>query len=339
MKIAVDAMGGDYAPQDIVRGAVAGAREYGVGIIFTGPEETIKKELDKYDTSSIDIEIVHTDQYLVEGEQPAYALRSKRNASIVVATKLVKDGKAQALMGFGPTGGLIVSALTFLGTIEGISRPVMGGPFLGLTPDTVTMDLGGNIDCRPDQLLDFAIVGTVYARKLLGIENPVVALLSIGKEEGKGNEQVKAAFPLLKASGLNFSGNIEGNDVASGVANVIICDGFIGNVMAKFSEGLGVTICKWLKNELKDRLPHGELDELSRKLLYLTVPADTNGGGPIWAIDGVVFKGHGRSRYPEIARTVENVKKAVDMDIIGSLKEELVRVKSRIDVRNIQPNL
>jgi glycerol-3-phosphate acyltransferase PlsX len=242
MKIAVDAMGGDFAPGEIIKGSVMGARDYGVGVILVGPEDRIKQELDKYDTSGLDIEVLHTDEYLIEGEQPAYALRTKRKASIALAVKQVKEGKAQAAVGVGATGGVIAAALTYLGTIEGISRPVIGGQFLGFTPNMVTMDLGGNVDCRPDQLVDFAIVGTVYARKILGIENPRVGLLSVGAEEGKGNEQVKATFPLLKASGLNFIGNLEGHDVPAGKADVVICDGFIGNVMAKFCEGLGTTI-------------------------------------------------------------------------------------------------
>jgi phosphate acyltransferase len=330
MKIAVDAMGGDFAPVEIIKGSVIGARDYGVGVILVGPEDRINQELAKYDTSGLDIEVLHTDEYLIEGEQPAYALRTKRKASIALAVKQVKEGKAQAAVGVGATGGVMAAALTYLGTIEGISRPVIGGQFLGFTPNMVTMDLGGNVDCRPDQLVDFAIVGTVYARKILGIENPRVGLLSVGAEEGKGNEQVKATFPLLKASGLNFIGNLEGHDVPAGKADVVICDGFIGNVMAKFCEGLGTTIGKWLKTELKDKLADIELDNLDRKLLNLTVPADTNGGGPLWAVNGLVFKAHGRSRHSEVAVTIGSAKKAVEMDIVGALKEELLRVKNNL---------
>ena len=171
MKIAIDAMGGDYAPEEIVKGAVMAAREYGTGIILVGPQARIEQELAKHDCSGVNIEIDDTDEYLVEGEHPAYALRQKRKASILVATKLVKEGKADAVVGAGPTGGVVGSALQVLGTVEGIARPVAGGAFLGFAPNTILMDLGGNVDCRPDQLLDFAIVGTVYARKLLKIQN------------------------------------------------------------------------------------------------------------------------------------------------------------------------
>lgn len=332
LKISVDAMGGDYAPEDIVKGSVIGARNYDVGIVLVGPEIRLKSELAKHDTRGLDIEIVHTDECLVEGEPAAYTLRNKRQASIALATRLVKENKAQAVVGAGPTGGILVSALTYLGTIEGISRPVIGGNFCGLTPKMVLMDMGGNIDARPDQYLDFAVIGTVYMRGMLGIENPTVGLVSVGREEGKGNEVTKSAFPLLKNSGLNFIGNIEGNDIAAGKANVVVCDGFVGNAVAKYSEGLGTSISQWLEKELEGQLPEPQIKIMTSKLLKLTVPADTNGGGPVWGVDGIVFKAHGRSRYPEIAWTMGSVKKFVEMDLVNLIKEELSRVKSKMKV-------
>jgi glycerol-3-phosphate acyltransferase PlsX len=328
--IAVDAMGGDFAPLEVIKGCLEGGRQFQAGLIFCGPQEVIRAELEKYDTRGIKIEVVHTEEYLVEGEQPAYALRTKRKASVVLAIKAVKEGRADAMLGFGPTGGIMAAAVTQLGTLEGISRPVVGGQFLGLAPQTMVMDLGGNLDCRPDQLLDFAIVGTIYARKLMNIENPRVALLNVGWEEGKGNEQIKAAYPLLKASGLNFVGNIEGNDVPAGKAHVVICDGFVGNVMVKYSEGLGTAIASWLKQELGGKLQGAEIEKIGQKLLRLTVPADTSGGGPVWAVNGVVFKGHGRSRAPEIAVTVGKARQVVESDVLGALKTELARVKSNM---------
>jgi glycerol-3-phosphate acyltransferase PlsX len=330
IKISVDAMGGDYAPEDVVKGAVIGAREYGTGIILVGPESRVKQELDKYHTQGMDIEIVHTDEYLVEGEPSAYALRMKRNASIAVATRLVKEGRAQAVLAVGPTGGVVVSALTYLGTMEGVSRPIFGGNFCGLTPQMVLMDMGGNLDAKPNQYLEFAVVGTVCARKIMGITQPKVGLVSVGWEEGKGNEVTKTVYPLLKQSGLNFIGNIEGNDIAAGKANVVVCDGFVGNVIAKYSEGLGTAISKWLAEELKGQLPEGSIKALTDKLLRITVPADTQGGGPVWGVNGVVFKAHGRSRYPEIANTIGEVKRVVEMDLMGSLRQEFATVKERV---------
>ena len=335
MKIAVDAMGGDYAPKEIVKGAVMAAREYGTEITLVGPQEKIEEELAKHDCSGVNIEIVDTDEYLVEGEHPAYALRQKRKASILVATKLVKEGKADAVVGAGPTGGVVGSALQVLGTVEGIARPVAGGAFLGFAPNTIMMDLGGNVDCRPDQLLDFAIVGTVYARKMLNIQNPTVALLSIGIEEGKGNEAVRESYPLFQKCGLNFIGNVEGYDILSGRANVIICDGFVGNILVKFCESLGKTICRWLEDEVKGKLLESDIKAITDKLLQATNVADAIGGGPLWAVNGVVCVAHGRSKSGEIARAIGQAKSAVELDLVGSLKAELAAARSRLNIPNI----
>ncbi|MFP3975171.1 MAG: phosphate acyltransferase PlsX [Chloroflexota bacterium] len=330
MKISVDAMGGDYAPEDIVRGAVEGAREYGVGVCLVGPSDKVEPELAKHDSSNLDIDLVHTEEYLVEGEAPAYALRKKRNASVLVATKLVREGKADAVISAGPTGGVIAAALSVLGTLEGISRPVIGGAFLGFNPNTIIMDLGGNVDCQPYQFLDFAVVGTVYARKLLNIDNPSVALLSIGAEEGKGNELVKQSYPLFQQCGLNFIGNVEGYDIPTGKANVIICDGFVGNVLAKYTEALGSTVCQWLEPRIKDKMLEGEVTEVIEELRRNTNAADAAGGGPLWAVDGVACVAHGRSRHTEISKAVEQAKLAVERDLVGALKEELASARDKI---------
>jgi glycerol-3-phosphate acyltransferase PlsX len=334
MKISVDAMGGDYAPDDVVQGAVKAARDNGLGIYLVGPQDKIKTELAKYDTVGLDIEIVHTDEFLVEGEQPAYALRNKRQASIAVATKLVRDGKAAAVFSAGPTGGVIASALMILGMVEGFSKPVLGGPFVGFAPKTVIMDVGGNIDVRPDQLLDFAIVGTVYARTLLDIADPTVAILSLGAEEGKGNELIKNAYPLFKKSGLNFIGNVEGYDLPTGKANVVVCDGFVGNVLVKFYECLGHVEAKWLENKLKGKLADSEIKEICASLLKITNAADSAGGGPIWAVNGLAIKGHGRSHSDDIARGINQAKVLAEKDIVNALKRELLTIRSRLNVQN-----
>ncbi len=329
MKIAIDAMGGDYAPEEVVKGSIMAAREYGVDITLVGPREKIEPELAKYDCSGVNIEIVHTDEYLVEGEHPAYALRQKRKASILVATKLVRDGEADAVLGAGPTGGVVASALGVLGTVEGISRPVVGGAFLGFTPNTIMMDLGGNVDCRPDQLLDFAIVGTVFARKMLNIPNPTVALLSTGAEEGKGNEVVRESYPLFQKCGLNFIGNVEGYDIPSGRANVIICDGFVGNIVVKFTEALGKTICRWLEDRLRSKLPESDIKEIVDGLLRATNAAEASGGGPLWAVNGVACVAHGRSKSGEIAKAIGQAKLAVELDLVGSLRADLAAARNK----------
>ena len=335
MKISVDAMGGDYAPAEVVQGAVKAARDYGLGIYLVGQQDKIKAEMAKYDTSGLDIEVVHTDEFLMEGEQPAYALRTKRQASIAIATKLVKDGKAAAVFSAGPTGGVIASALMILGMVEGMSKPVLGGPFIGFAPKTVIMDVGANIDVRPDQLLDFAIVGTVYARTLLDMVDPTVAILSVGSEEGKGNDLVKNAYPLFKNSGLNFIGNVEGYDLPTGKANVVVCDGFIGNVLVKFYECLGLVQSKWLENMLKGKMSENEIIEICGSLLKIYNAADSAGGGPIWAVNGLAIKAHGRSRFDEISRGINQAKVLAEKDIVKALKTELLAIRTRLNVPGV----
>jgi len=335
MKISIDAMGGDYAPEDVVKGAVIAARESGVGIILVGQQDKVKTELAKYETSGLDVEIVHTDEYLVEGEQPAYALRTKRQASIAVATKLVKEGRASAVFSAGPTGGVIAAALGILGMVEGISRPVVGGPFVAFAPKTAVIDVGGNVDVRPDQLLDFAIVGTVYAKTLMDIPDPTVGVLSVGAEEGKGNDLVKNAFPLFKKSGLNFIGNVEGHDICLGKANVVVCDGFVGNVLIKFYEGLGHIEARWLEKKLKGKLPEADIQEICKSLLKMTNVAEVAGGGPIMAVNGLVIKAHGRSKYEDITRGILGAKSLVEKDIVNVLKKELLAIRSRLNVANV----
>ncbi len=329
MKIAVDGMGGDFAPEEVVKGAITACREHGVEIAIVGPTELIEAELTKHDLSGANIEIVHTDEYLVEGEHPAFALRKKRNASVILTVKMVRDGKADAAISAGPTGGVVASALYVLDAIEGMSRPVLGGAFLGFAPNTIIMDLGGNVDCRPDQLLDFAVVGTVYAREILNIPNPTVGLLSVGSEEGKGNEIINETYPIFQDSGLNFIGNVEGNDIPNGKVNVIICDGFVGNILVKYTEALGETFAEWLKTKIDGRMSESELNEMAHELAIATNPAEAHGGGPLWAVNGAVCVTHGRSKEAEIARTIGQAKMVVERDLVGILKKELAAIRYR----------
>ncbi len=338
MRIAVDGMGGDYAPEEIVKGTVIAAKEYDVQIALVGPSDLMNQELAKHDLSGAEIEVVHAGEYLVEGEPPAYALRQKRDASVAVATKLVRDGKADAVVSAGPTGGVVAAALYILGTIEEMSRPVAGGPFLGFAPDTIMLDLGTNVDCQPYQLLDFAIRGTVYAQKMMNIPNPTVALLSVGTEEGKGNEMVKESYPLFQKCGLNFIGNVEGYDIPSGKANVIICDGFVGNIVVKFCESLGKTIAGWLEKNIQGKLAEKEVKEITEGLLRATNAADVRGGGPLWAVNGVACVSHGRSRHEEIAKTIEQAKLAVEQDLVGTLKAELSAARQRLKEAGFEPS-
>jgi len=330
VRVAVDAMGGDFAPAEIVSGAVQAAKDLGVEIILAGPKSDVEKELSKFDITTLPIQLAEASEIIEDGEQPAIAVMRKPNSSMAVATRLVKEGKADAMISAGSTGAVMVCALQYLGTLPGIERPVAGGPFLGLSPKTVVLDLGANVGCQPYQMVNFAVAGSVYARNFLGVDNPTVGLLNVGAEEGKGNDFAKEAYPLLKKSGLNFIGNVEGMDIVFGKANVIVCDGFVGNILVKFCEGLGRTAKHWLTEELKEKLPPVDLENMTNRLYRLMSPGVVMGGGPLWGVDGVAAIAHGSSRAPQIVGTIKQAKIAVESKFVDTLRVELEKVQKTI---------
>jgi len=329
--IAVDAMGGDYAPEEIVKGAVQASEENGVKIILVGIKAAVENELAKYDTGHT-IEIVDAPDIIKDGEEPAFAVLRKKNNSIAVATRLVKEGKADAAVSAGSTGACMVCALQYLGTLPGIERPIAGGAFLGFAPHTVVMDLGANVGVKPYQLLNFAVAGSIYAHIFLGIDNPTIGLLNVGAEEGKGNEQAKKAFPLLKNSHLNFIGNVEGMDIATGKANVIICDGFIGNVLVKYSEGLAYILNHWIEKEMKDKVSEDVIQTLTQKLYRSMSSAVAMGGGPLIGVNGVASIAHGSSRAAQIVGTIKNTKTALENGFVEKLKAGLEKAQASTPV-------
>jgi len=331
VKIVVDAMGGDYAPGEIVKGAALAAEKNDIEITLVGPEDTMAAQLAKYNGSQLPLRWVRADEFIREDDPPALSARPRSNTSLAVAAKTVRAGEAGAMVSAGPTAALVGNALRYLGMIEGIERPVIGGALAAFAPNTVLMDCGVNVDCKPYHLLTFAVMGSIYARKFLKIDNPTVALLNIGAEENKGNRLVRESYSLLQKSGLNFIGNVEGNDVLAGRANVIVCDGFIGNILFKFSEGGFNVINKWLKNKLKPIPLPGLFKLLSRDLLSLTSMPESAGSGLIWGVNGITLKMHGASRAPEVAEKIAQAKLVVEMDVLGSLKTELASIKSKLE--------
>jgi glycerol-3-phosphate acyltransferase PlsX len=328
VRIAVDAMGGDYASGEIVRGAVLAAEENDdVDIALVGCRDTIESELAKHNTH-LPISCIEADGLVTEGEHPALTIRRKPNASVAVAANLVKSGEVEAMISGGPTGATAASAIRSLGLIPGIERPAVGGTFETLAPNTVLMDCGVNVDCKPHHFLAFAIMGSVYAKQLLNIANPTVALLSTGAEEGKGSELVRESYSLLRDSGLNFIGNIEGNELLSGRANVIVCDGFTGNVILKFYESIGYYAGEWLKKRLKGFPKVGPARKLFTSFTSLTsvTEGESIGSGLLWGIDGIVFVMHGGSKAPQVARTISKAREAVKVDLVASIKSELARI-------------
>jgi len=330
VRVAIDAMGGDFAPGEIVSGAIQAAKDLGVEIILVGPKTEIEREINKIDITNLPVRLVEASEVIVDGEQPAVAVMRKPNSSMAVATNLVKEGEADAVISAGSTGAVMVCALQYLGTLPGIERPVVGGPFLGLAPKTVVLDLGANVGCQPYQMVNFAVTGSVYAQSFLGIDNPTIGLLNVGAEEGKGDDFAKEAYSLLQKSGLNFIGNVEGMDIAFGKANVIVCDGFVGNILVKFCEGLGRTVKHWFTDELKGNLSPTDLENITTKLYRLMSPGVVMGGGPLWGVDGVAAVAHGSSRASQIVGTIRQAKLAVESRFVDTLRAELKKAQKTI---------
>jgi len=249
-----------------------------------GPEERLRAELATHSAANLPLHVHHTDQFIAEGEHPAAALRGKPRASVAVAARLVREGRAEAAVSMGHTGAAMIVAHWILGGIEGVDRPAGGGIPFALAPQTVILDLGPNVDCKPRQFVQFAVLGTAYARCLLGLDSPTVALLANGSEEEKGNRQSQEAYQLLKKSGLNFIGNVEGWDLLSGRANVIVCDGFVGNILLKFGEGLSAALASWLRERLASLLPSTEVQRLTDELQEMMEIEKRIGGGPLLGV-------------------------------------------------------
>ncbi|MBI2165913.1 MAG: phosphate acyltransferase PlsX [Chloroflexi bacterium] len=328
VRVALDAMGGDHAPEETVKGAVEAAQQ-GTPVLLVGDPQALQQQLAMHGAQKLPIQVVPSEGVILEGEHPVQALRQKPRASILVATGLVKAGKADAVVTMGSTGAAMAAGTVLLGLLEGIERPALGGPIVGTAPNTVLIDLGTNVDCRPAQLLNFAIIGAVFARSFLKVQDPRVALLSVGAEEGKGNRQVRETFELFKGSGLRFIGNIEGHEVPAGKADVVVCDGFVGNILMKFTEGLGSALSQRLLERLEGRLSSEEARSVAQEIYDWTNVVERVGGGPIFGVNGVVVVGHGRSRAPTVTRAIHTARLAVEVDLIASLQQELRRYQER----------
>jgi phosphate acyltransferase len=333
IRVALDAMGGDFAPGETVRGAVLAARRGDVEVILTGPLSVLEEELSKYDDyRSLPIRCVDAKEVIKEGEPPSLVIHGRRDASIAVAARLVKSGEADVLVGAGNSGATGVSAMHYIGMIEGMDRPTIGGSFGSFAPGVMMMDLGANVDCKPHHLVAFAAAGCVFVEKFLNISNPSVGLLSTGAERGKGNEVVKDAYRLLENSGLNFVGNIEGGEVLSGRANVIICDGFVGNVLLKFYEGIGVHAKLYIERKLKWCPPlrsmAGDIFDRLFPIERISYEGEEAGGGILWGVDGIARVAHGSCKAPEILHAILGAKNAFEADVVSALRSRLLQFKA-----------
>lgn len=316
-------MGGDNAPSAVVEGALAAAREYGVEVMLVGPRDDVNRELAKHDSTGLSLPIVHAEEVVGMQEHAATALRQKRRSSIAVGIKLVHDGEADAFISAGNSGAAMASALFGLGRIEGIDRPAIGTVFPTVSSNCFVIDAGANVDCKPEYLLQFAIMGSAYMERVMGVPNPRVALLSNGEEETKGNALVLGTIPLLRAAPINFVGNLEGKDIPNGAADVIVTDGFAGNVVIKLSEGLATALFDIIKTELSASLA-SKLAALVLKPAFRRVKRRLDyaeyGGAPLLGVEGVAIIAHGRSNALAIKNAVRVAKQAVDQKLVDAIK-------------------
>ncbi len=330
MRIVVDAMGGDRAPAAVVGGAVQAARELSLEIILVGQPGPVQAELERHDTSGLALTLRQASQVIEMHEHPAAAVKAKKDSSMLVGMDMIKRHDADAFFSAGNSGGLLAASLFRLGRIRGIRRPALSTVFPSQTPQgyCFLLDIGANADCKPEYLLQFAIMGSIYAERVLGIPNPRVAIVSNGEEEGKGNQLVQETVPLLKASAINFIGNAEGKDIVLGVADVVVTDGFTGNVVIKLAQG----VSKFLLDLLKEEITSSSVSKMGgilAKPAFAAVKSRLDyreyGGAPLLGVDGVVIAGHGRSDAVAIRNGIGVAAQTVENKVLDAIKQDLAR--------------
>ncbi len=344
MRIAVDAMGGDAGPSVIVDGALVAARHLQVGLLLVGDAAAIEAELARHPVASlfrrIDVQIIDAPEYVGMSESPALALRRKPRASIKVAADAVRAGQADALFSAGHTGASVMAAHAAFGLLPGVDRPALATIIPTRRSPAVLLDAGATVGCRAPHLVQFAVMGSAYASVALGLAAPRVGLLSVGEEESKGNELTREAHRLLKDAPVNFIGNVEGRDVYSGEADVIVCDGFTGNVTLKVSEGLVETVEALLHDELAATFGGRVGYVLSRQAFRRfrrRVDYSEFGGAPLVGLNGLCIVGHGRSSAKAVANAVTMAVRAVHEDLLGRLSHGIARLTAEVPAAHLAP--
>lgn len=332
LRIAVDAMGGDFAPREVVTGTVEAAKAFPhiTRILLVGDEAAVMRELEKFPEVPRNIEVVHASQVVGMDESPAIAIRKKKDSSISRSVDLIKEGRADAVFSAGNTGAAVAATTLKLRTLEGIERPGIATVFPTPVKPFVLIDAGATTDCTPRILVQFAVMGMVYSREILKCPKPAIGLLSIGEEESKGNEATKEAFKILEKSGLNFVGNVESRDLFEGGVDVVVCDGFVGNVVLKTSESVARTISHWIREECSKNVLR-MMGALLARGAFRTIKERSDpavyGGAPLLGINGVCIIGHGASSAFAVRNGIrvaaESVKHQVNHLVIGEARKIL----------------
>ena len=328
MKILIDGMGGDFAPEEIVKGAIKAAAEISETVVIIGPEELIHEQLKANRWKGDNIEVVDATEVITNEEQPAMAVRKKKDSTIVKGMNMLRTGEADIFISGGSTGALLAGGLVTLGRIKGIRRPAIAAwfPRAGKEGVTLLLDCGASVEAKPEYIYQYGIMGSIFVKGITGNEAPVVRLLNVGAEEGKGDDLHKTAYNLLKESGLNFQGNIEARDVIFGETDVVVTDGFSGNIYLKSSEGMSLAIM----GEFKHKLTEGVIAKAGAMLAYSKIKEikavfdySDAGGAPILGLKGAVLKIHGNSKATEVYYAIHRAVDYVDNDITGMIAEAI----------------
>lgn len=323
--IALDAMGGDFGPAITVPAAITAIKDFGIKVILVGNPDEINVELSKFPKEiSEKMKVIPSEGIVEEGESPVSAYRNKPNASIFVSAGLVKKGYANGVVSMGSSGATLAAASILFGTMDGIERGSIGGPIIGYSPEMILLDLGSNVDTKAVQLVDFAAIGDQVSKLMFNKENPKIALLSVGSEEGKGNILVKESFELLSKSSLNFVGNIEPEDLFEQKVDVVICDGFVGNILLKTTESLG----KKIATEILDKTGNKDISE--NIFNKTNVISQSFGGGPIFGINGIAIIGHGSSQVSTIVNAIKTAKLTIENNWVEKQQNAIKKIRLEI---------
>ncbi len=334
LAIAVDAMGGDGAPRATVEGALAAVKEFGIPVKLVGPIRRVRRELGLFRTLPEGLKVVDAPDVVGMDENPAVVLRSKRQSSLNVCARLVREGDAAAMVTAGNTGAAWLAARSGLGMIQGVERPALAALLPRRSGHTLLLDVGATVECKPGHLMQFAVMGECYAATVLGVDDPRVGLMSIGEEESKGGRRVRERFQLLAGTGIRFIGNVEGNDIFTGDVDVVVCDGFTGNVILKAAEGLGELVIKALMDEVRQSPVYGAgLLMAKGAFLRLRQKVDYTeyGGAPLLGINGACLIGHGRSSARAIRSAIRAASSYAASGVIDRIREKLAEAPVRPD--------
>ena len=326
MKLIVDAMGGDNAPQVPVAAAAKAVKDFDIDIVLVGKKEIVERELKKHTYPKEKIEIVNADEVISNHEEPAKAVKHKKDASVVVAANMLKNGEGDAMLSMGSTGALVVAGLLIVGRIKGVLRPALATLLPTEKGPKMLIDAGANTNCKSDNLLQFAVMGSIYMKNVMGIQSPTVGLVSNGEEEGKGNTLVKETYELLKNAPVNFMGNIEGRDVMEGSSDVMVCEGFVGNVILKTVEGMGHVVGRAVKGIFTKNI----FTKIGALFVYkginrfkASMDYREYGGAPLLGTKYPVIKGHGSSDLKAAVNAIRQAKKFVETNVISDIEKDL----------------